>query len=166
MPALQQVTPRPHLALYVDIYRTSRRLSGEAEAARVGTVLAAAVLKAYHALQQVDTSTLKAVSRPVRLPVRYQPSASDVAAARDTVAKWGKGAPFNAVIEAWRTLDIAEYGRDGMWPSEVQAITFGRDLALVGYPGDSIESRARRDRVGGGKIGVSFDPFGSTRFRP
>jgi hypothetical protein len=122
---------------HVDIYRPSRRLSGEAEAARVGTVLAAAVLKAYHALQPVDTSTLKAVSRPVRVPVPPVPSAQEVEKARATVSQWGKGAPFNAVIQAWRTLDIAEYGRDGTWPSEVQAITFGRDLALVGYPGDS-----------------------------
>ncbi len=122
---------------HVDIYRTSRRLSGEAEAARVGTVLAAAVLKTYHALQPVDASKLQAESQPVRVPVRYQPSAAEVATARETVARWGKGAPFNAVIEAWRTLDIAEYGPDGLWPAEVQAITFGRDLALVGYPGDS-----------------------------
>lgn len=32
---------------------------------------------------------------------------------------------------------MGTYAADGFWPGEVQAITFGRDLALVGYPGDS-----------------------------
>jgi neutral ceramidase len=122
---------------HVDVLRQGPRLSGEAEAARVGTVLAAAVLKAYQSLAPVDLSPFRAVSRPVRVPVLPAPSKERLAAAHAILQRWGKGAAFNDVIHAWRDIDLAEYGRDGFWDSEVQAITFGRDLAIVGFPGDS-----------------------------
>ncbi|MDO8539458.1 MAG: hypothetical protein Q7S40_03390 [Opitutaceae bacterium] len=118
---------------------TSRRnqLSGEPEAARIGAILAAAVLKTYPNLHAIEPSTLQAVSRPVRVPVGGSPSPAEVESARTVLRGHGKGAPFPSVIRAWRTIDLAEYAKDGGWPSEVQAITFGRELALVGYPGDS-----------------------------
>lgn len=122
---------------HVDIHARGRRLSGEAEAARVGTVLAAAVLKAYPGLQPVEPGPLRSAARAVAVPVPPAPAPAVVAAARETLARWGRGAPFAAVIQAWRTIDLAEYGAGGTWPAEVQAITFGGDLALVGYPGDS-----------------------------
>jgi neutral ceramidase len=122
---------------HVDVLRTSPRLSGEPEAARVGTVLAAAVLKTYPALQPVEATFLRAVSRPVRVPTLPQPGAERRAKAAATLKRWGKDAAFNDVIHAWRDLDLAVYARDGFWDSEVQAITFGRELALVGFPGDS-----------------------------
>lgn len=122
---------------HVDALYSGRRLSGEAEAARIGTILAAAVLKTYRTLQPLEPSLFRAASRPVRVPVPPAPSLEQVEAARAVLSRWGKGAPFAAVIHAWRTLDWAEYGRDGSWNSEVQAIAFGRELAIVGYPGDS-----------------------------
>jgi len=122
---------------HVDAFYTGRRLGSEAEAARVGTVLAAAVLKTYRKLQPLEPSHLRAASRPVRVPVPPAPTAKQVEAANSVLKGWGKGAPFADVIQAWRTLDLAEYGRDGGWNSEVQAIAFGRELAIVGYPGDS-----------------------------
>lgn len=122
---------------HVDVLRQGPRLSGEAEAARVGTVLAAAVMKAYQALQPVDTARFRVVTRPVRVPVLPRPTAPQLEAAHAMLKRWGKDAVFNDVIHAWRDIDLAEYGRDGFWDSEVQAIAFGRDLALVGYPGDS-----------------------------
>ena len=122
---------------HVDVLRQGPRLSGEPEAARVGTVLAAAVLKTYALLQPIDASQLRVVSRAVRVPVRPQPTPERLEAAHAMLKRWGKGAAFNDVIHAWRDIDLAAYGRDGFWASEVQAITFGRDLALVGYPGDS-----------------------------
>lgn len=122
---------------HVDAFYTGRRLTGEAEAARIGATLAAAVLKTYRKLEPLDPASLQAVSRPVRVPVPVAPSQTQIDAARTMLSRWGKGAPFPAVVQAWRTLDLAEYGRDGGWNSEVQAITFGRELAIVGYPGDS-----------------------------
>lgn len=115
----------------------ARQLSGEAEAARIGTILAAAVLKTYRHLRPVTPSTLQAVSRPVPVPTPPAPSAAEVEQAGAIIRGHGKGAPFAQVIRAWRTIDLAHYSPDGRWPSEVQVIAFGRDLALVGYPGDS-----------------------------
>ena len=43
----------------------------------------------------------------------------------------------SSTVRAWRDFDLAQYGADGTCNSEVQAIVCGRDLALVGYPGDS-----------------------------
>jgi hypothetical protein len=57
--------------------------------------------------------------------------------ARATIRGHGKGAPFPEVVRAWRDIDRAQYAPDGFWDSEVQVIAFGRDLAIVGYPGDS-----------------------------
>jgi hypothetical protein len=122
---------------HVDALYTGPRLRGEAEAARIGTILAAAVLKTYPSLKPVELSPFHAASRPVRVPVPPAPSDKEVESARSVLARWGKGAPFSGVIQAWRTLDLAEYGRDEGWNSEIQAIAFGRDLAIVGYPGDS-----------------------------
>jgi hypothetical protein len=112
-------------------------LRGEPAAARIGQVLAEAVLRTYPTLRPVDAGRLRAVSRPVRVPVLPPPDAARLAEARATLARHGKGASFADVIRAWRDIDLATYGAGGTWPSEVQAIVLGRDLALVGYPGDS-----------------------------
>jgi len=115
----------------------SHQLSGEAEAARIGAILAAAVLKTYPNLQPIAPSTLRAASRPVAVPALPLPSVEQINQARLTLARHGSGATFPQVIQAWRTIDLAEYAATGTWPGEVQTIAFGRDLALVGYPGDS-----------------------------
>jgi hypothetical protein len=121
---------------HTDFYR-AKQLSGEPEAARIGSILAAAVLKTYRDLQPLPATTLQAVSRPVPVPAGATPTVAEVENARVVLRGHGKGAPFAQVIKAWRTIDLAEYSPAGVWPSEVQAIVFGRDLALVGYPGDS-----------------------------
>ena len=110
---------------------------GEAEAARIGTILAAAVLKAMPGLQPVAPAPLRAVTRAVRAPARPAGSPAEVARAREIVLRHGKGPTFLEVIHAWRLIDVSTYAPDGFWPGEVQAITFGGDLAIVGYPGDS-----------------------------
>jgi neutral ceramidase len=112
-------------------------LRGEPEAERIGRALAAAVLRTWPTLRPVDAERLRAVSRPVRVPVLAAPNPGRLAEAQATLARHGKGASFADVIRAWRDIDLATYGPEGTWASEVQAIAFGRDLALVGYPGDS-----------------------------
>lgn len=121
---------------HTDFYR-AKQLSGEPEAARVGSILAAAVLKTYRDLQPLTATTLKVISRPVPVPTGPVPGAAEVEKAHVVLRGHGKGAPFAQVIRAWRTIDLAEYSPSGVWQSEVQAIAFGRELALVGYPGDS-----------------------------
>lgn len=120
---------------HIDV-RRREELRGEAEAARVGTILAAAVLKAFKELKPVGATTLRAASRAVRLPAPT-PAHEAVEEARRIMRGHGKGAPFPAVINAWRIIDQAELSRGGAIESEVQVISLGRELALVGYPGDS-----------------------------
>lgn len=121
---------------HIDVASTTR-LRAEAEAARVGIVLAAAVLKTYRELRHVEVSELQAVARPVRVPTLPAPGDSRLAEARAIIRRHGKDAPFADVVRAWRDIELAQYAKDGLWPSEVQVIAFGRDLAVVGYPGDS-----------------------------
>lgn len=121
---------------HIDVASTGR-LRAEAEAARVGIVLAAAVLKTYQELHLVDVASLQAVARAIRVPTLSAPDEKRLAEARAVVRGHGKGAAFAEVIRAWRDIDLAHFAKDGFWPSEVQVISFGRDLAIVGYPGDS-----------------------------
>ena len=121
---------------HIDVAGTGR-LRAEAEAARIGIVLAAAVLKTYRELRHIDVSPLQAVARAVRVPTLPAPDENRVTDARAIVRGHGKGAAFAEVIRAWRDIELAQYAKDGFWPSEVQVISFGRELALVGYPGDS-----------------------------
>jgi neutral ceramidase len=114
-----------------------RGLQGDGSAAGTGTILAADVLKTLRHLKPLESGPLQVESRPVRVPVRPAPSAAELAQARATVLRHGKGADFQDVIRAWRAIDLATYGPNGLWDSEVQAITFGQALAVVGYPGDS-----------------------------
>jgi len=114
-----------------------RALHGDASAAGMGSVLAGEVIKAYPHLKSLGPGKLQVRSQSVRVPVAPAPSPAELEKARATVLRHGKGAGFNDVILAWRALDLAAYGKDGLWDSEVQAITFGRELAFIGYPGDS-----------------------------
>jgi hypothetical protein len=112
-------------------------LRGHAEAARIGTILAAGVLQAYDRLEPIAPASLRAETRPVELPVP-QFSAAEVERAAVTFAGYGKpGAPpFHDVVHAWKVLDVAAL--DGRpLPTEVQAVTLGAQLAWVGMPGDA-----------------------------
>jgi neutral ceramidase len=121
---------------HIDVSRRSQE-SGDAEATRIGMTLATDVLKAWPQLRPVSVTPLQAAARGVAAPARPVPTVTELAQARQVIRRHGKGAPFADVVHAWRAIDLATYVKDGNWPGEVQAITFGRDLALVGYPGDS-----------------------------
>lgn len=110
---------------------------GESDSNRIGSILAAAVLKTYPHLEPVEASHLQALSRDVRVPVAPAPTREELARAHQTLGRHGQGAPLGEIVRAWRAIDLAEYGSDGTWRSEVQVLAFGRDLAVVGFPGDS-----------------------------
>ena len=114
-----------------------RQLRGHAEAARIGSILAADVLKAYRGLRPVTPAKLAAQSRAVNLPAPTF-TAEEVEAARKTMARFGKpDAPaFHDVVHAWKVLDVATLD-GGPLDTEVQAITLGDELAWVGMPGDA-----------------------------
>jgi len=115
----------------------SRQLRGHAEAARIGAILAANVLKAYRGLRPLTPTKLEARSRAIELPApAFTPE--DVEAARKTMTRFGKpDAPaFTDVVHAWKALDVAAL-EGGPLATEVQAITLGDELAWVGMPGDA-----------------------------
>jgi hypothetical protein len=139
---------------HVDI-NWRKQPDGFSESARIGTIIAADVLKALSTLQRIDVNDLRVNSRIVELPV---PSlkAGDIEWARNVIDRYGKpGAPsFNDVVKAWRLIDLeilkgGEEARhmttttvplkdDGSaLISEVQVIILGNDLALIGFPGDA-----------------------------
>ncbi|WP_158858526.1 neutral/alkaline non-lysosomal ceramidase N-terminal domain-containing protein [Lunatibacter salilacus] len=127
-------------------------LDGYEEAARIGTILAADVMKTLPTLSQIPIHDLKVRTEPVILPV---------ASASEEELKWAEGIidlygsssppPFNDVVKAWRILDVASMAERERIPtttvplvsdgsalqSEVQVIAFGDELALVGFPGDA-----------------------------
>jgi hypothetical protein len=112
-------------------------LRGYAEAARIGTILAARVLQAYDRLEPITPASLRAETRPVELPVPSF-SAAEAEKAAATFSRYGKpgGPPFLDVVHAWKVLDVAAL--DGRpLPTEVQVMALGDQLAWVGMPGDA-----------------------------
>jgi neutral ceramidase len=110
---------------------------GHAEAARIGTILAGAVLRTLPGLEEVPDSPLRCLSATVQLPLPdLRPG--DLQRARETIARRGKGGKepaFLEVVDAFRILDVDE--RRGQLPEvEVQVITLGKDIAVVGLPGE------------------------------
>jgi hypothetical protein len=121
---------------HIDVTDT-RGLPGHAAAARVGTALAAGVLKAYRHLRPVAVERLLARTERLDLPVPKVTS-DDIERAKQTMAGFGKpgAAPFHDVVQAWKVLDVAALAGKPL-DTEVQAIAVGDDLAWVGMPGDA-----------------------------
>jgi neutral ceramidase len=106
---------------------------GTNEANRLGTILAAAVLKACIDLKPVADTTLRARREVLQLPLAKITDA-DAAKARE-VMKRMKQAKFMELVSAFKVLDVA--GRsDAPWEVEVQVVALGKDLAWVSLPGE------------------------------
>jgi neutral ceramidase len=109
------------------------RQSSPAEANRLGTILAAAVFKAYMDLKPVGDTTLRARSQVLQLPLpKITPE--DVRQAEAVVAKKDQ-AKFMEQVKAYRVLDV-ERRADKPQEVEVQVITMGDALAWVSLPGE------------------------------
>jgi hypothetical protein len=109
---------------------------GHGEAARIGTLLAAAVLKAYRGMKEVDATHLDARSAVVTAPLAELPPGS-LERSQEIAAKFGKpnAAPFLDFVQAFKVIDVAE--RKGVpFDAEVQVIRLGMDVAWVGLPGE------------------------------
>jgi neutral ceramidase len=116
----------------------SERQQGFANAARMGTILAAAVLRTLPALKPIQPGMLQCRTQNVALPLPGI-SPQDVDRARETVGRGGYDRPgkpsFLELVQAFKVLDVAT--RDGKpLEAEVQAITLGNELAWVGLPGE------------------------------
>ena len=107
------------------------------EAARLGTILAAAVFKAYPRLQPLtNAGALRVRSERVKLPLPpFTPEQLEQARLDARTAKDATRDGFMKLVRAHRILDIA--AREGK-PQEVemQVITLGRDVAWVAWPGE------------------------------
>ncbi|MBI1896230.1 MAG: neutral/alkaline non-lysosomal ceramidase N-terminal domain-containing protein [Acidobacteria bacterium] len=109
---------------------------GHGEAARIGGILAAAVLKTWPRLEEVRPGPLRARSEIVRLPLSPYPK-SDVEQAKQIVAAYGKpgASPFYDQVHAFKVIELE--ARDGKpLEAEVQVITLGEQVAWVGLPGE------------------------------
>ncbi len=109
---------------------------GHGEAARIGTVLAAEVLKTMKRLEPLADGPLLARSRMVELPLaEVKPGEPEWAA--KTAATFGKpgAAPFLELVKAFQVLDVMDRGGRPI-EAEVQGIALGPDVAVVGLPGE------------------------------
>ncbi len=126
---------------------TAERQGGHGEAARIGTILAAAVLKALPRLESLETASLRVRSEIVKLAtVQIQPG--EVEKARAVIARYGRPdvAPFLEQVHAFKVLDIA--AREGRpIEAEVQVIALGDQLAWVGLPGEVFVELGRAIKV-------------------
>ncbi len=111
--------------------------NGHAEAARIGTVLAGAVLRTFPRLEEVADAPLRCLSTTVRLPLP-EIRQGDLQKARETAARRGKAGQepaFLELVDAFKVMDVDE--RKGEpYEVEVQVITLGNDVALVSLPGE------------------------------
>jgi len=109
---------------------------GHGEAARIGTVLAAEVLKTMKRLETLDAAALRVRSEVLRLPLpEIRPG--DLEWARKITPLFGKpnAAPFMDLVRAFRIADVAERAGAPL-EAEVQVIALGGGLAWVGLPGE------------------------------
>ncbi len=109
---------------------------GHGEAARIGTVLAAEILKTLNKLEPLDAGAPRVRSEVVSLPSpEIRPG--ELEWARKTSATFGKpdAAPFMDLVRAGRIVEVSD--RNGApIEAEVQVIAVGDRLAWVGLPGE------------------------------
>jgi hypothetical protein len=109
---------------------------GNGEAARIGAILGAAVLKALPDRRPIGAGAVAARSEIVPLPpASYSPA--EAPKAQEAVAAYGQpGArPFNELVRAFKVLELHERGGKP-YEAEVQVIALGREVAFVGLPGE------------------------------
>ena len=105
------------------------------EAGRLGTILAAAVLKSYMDLKNVGDVTLRVRREVVGLPLaRF--SDEELRKAREIAARNYANTPLLEMAKTYRILDtVAQKGKP--IAVEIQVITLGRDIAWVALPGEA-----------------------------
>lgn len=111
---------------------------GHAEAARIGTILAAEVLQRYKKLRPIAPGPLRARSEIVKLPLPLvkQEEIQEARRIAQIPAVAGTNQPkFLDRVKAYKVLDVA--AREGNpHEVEVQVIALGNDAAWVSLPGE------------------------------
>jgi neutral ceramidase len=120
---------------HIDVSSREKQ-TGPEEAARIGTILAADVLKAWAVLKPVDDAVLRFGTERVELELAdLHPG--EVVWAKAVAAKYGRrdAAPLMDFVRAQKILELdARKGRP--LDAEVQVIALGNDVAWVGLPGE------------------------------
>ncbi len=109
---------------------------GHAEAARIGTRLAAAVLRSWNDLAPISSNRLYATKSIVKLPLALH-AASRVEWAESVAERANneKQPPFMEMVEAFRVLDVIARKGEPI-ECEVQVISLGKEIAWVALPGE------------------------------
>lgn len=109
---------------------------GHGNAARMGTILAAEVLRTFPRLRVVEPGPIRARREIVPLPLpKVTPEEVEQAREVQRRIREGKGAKFLEQVEAFKVLDVA--AREGRpLEAEVQVISLGREIAWVALPGE------------------------------
>jgi hypothetical protein len=116
----------------------ARPQGGFGNAARMGTILAADVLRALPAMKPIQPRQLRTRTATVKLPLR-EVSSDDITKARAiALALENKKVPvppFLTQVEAFKVLDVvAQKGQP--WQVEVQVIALDDQIAWVSLPGE------------------------------
>lgn len=104
------------------------------EAGRLGTILAAAVLKAYMDLKDVEEPTVRVRCQVVELPL-VKHTDEELRKAREITSRRDPNTPLLEAAKAYRIMDVA--ARQGKPIAvDVQVVALGRDIAWVALPGE------------------------------
>lgn len=121
---------------HIDV-NTAAKQSGHQEAARIGTVLTAEVLRTLNKMERLDDLGAPRVrSEIVRLPLpEIRPG--ELEWARKITPTFGNkdGAPFMDLVRSFKIVEVAERAGRPL-EAEVQVIALGDRLAWVGLPGE------------------------------
>ena len=112
------------------------RQSGHGNAARMGTILAAEVLRAVPKLKAAEPGPLRARRETVPLPLpKVTPEDVEKAKAVRDLVREGKPPKFMEQVQAFKVLDVAARGGKPL-EAEVQVISLGQEVAWVALPGE------------------------------
>ena len=104
------------------------------EAGRLGTILAASVLKSAMDLKNVENFTLRVRREVVELPLAAFTD-EELRKAREITARPDAKTPLLEAAKAYRILDVAAQKGKPI-AVDVQVIALGRDIAWVALPGE------------------------------
>jgi hypothetical protein len=118
--------------------RSGEKQKGPEEAARIGTILAANVLRIFERLETNRLASLRVSSEMIDLPLAEITQAQVEEARRiagQVNAKTQPAPRFMDQVQAFKVLDV--HSREGKpMKVEVQVIALGEDLAWVSLPGE------------------------------
>ena len=114
------------------------RQKGSEEAARIGTILAANVLRSSEHLELLTNTTLRVSHEVLKLPAAPV-TPEQLEKARDVVkrlsAKGGRRPAFLEQVDAFKALEV-DARNNQPYEIEVQVVAVGNELAFVSLPGE------------------------------